>query len=43
MIKNGPLLKCAPILQPKEAVEEMWEYVKAGVFSGSHRITLLLP
>ena len=22
------------ILQPKEAVEEMWEYVKAGVFSG---------
>lgn len=34
VIKNGPLFKCAPILQPKEAVEEMWEYVKAGVFSG---------
>ena len=34
VLENGPLFKCAPILQPKEAVEEMWEYVKAGVFSG---------
>ena len=34
VMEKGPLYKCAPILQPKEAVEEMWEYVKAGVFSG---------
>lgn len=34
VIEKGPLYKCAPILQPKECVDEMWEYVKAGVFSG---------
>jgi allantoinase len=34
VIDKGALYKCAPILQPQEAVEGMWEYVKAGVFAG---------
>lgn len=34
VIEKGPLYKCAPVLHSRESVEKMWEYVKAGVFSG---------
>lgn len=33
VIEKGPICKCAPPLRTADAVEEMWEYVDAGVLS----------
>lgn len=34
VLQNGELFKCAPPLRVKEDVEQLWEYVKDGTFSG---------
>ena len=33
VLEKGPICKCAPPLRTADAVEEMWEYVDAGVLS----------
>ena len=33
VMEKGPICKCAPPLRTADAVEEMWEYVDAGVLS----------